>query len=294
MPKFITDWTKIGQSGPTVDGRVINPEWLDQAAADYSPDVYTAMIWVEHRRWYGNYGQVKELKAEKEGQVTSLYARLQPNTFLLDANRYEQALFTSMELDPDFANSGKCYLVGLGVTDEPASLGTHELRFNKRKQQDRNLMLCGVRLENLAAAENDGGALVRMFGDLLRHIKRQPDNPTDEDDTMKEQQFTQLMASLDAQKNALAELTEKFSTLTVAPAAPAAPANPAPATPAAPAAPAQPAGDDGGAQQQFAALTAALDGLTAKFTALETRMEAAVPGTATPAITQPAGGEDLL
>lgn len=34
-----------------------------------------------------------------------------------------------MEIQPNFANSGKCYLVGLVVTDDPASLGTEYLEF---------------------------------------------------------------------------------------------------------------------------------------------------------------------
>jgi hypothetical protein len=34
-----------------------------------------------------------------------------------------------MEIQPNFANSGKCYLVGLAVTDDPASLGTEYLEF---------------------------------------------------------------------------------------------------------------------------------------------------------------------
>ncbi|PTA83876.1 GPO family capsid scaffolding protein, partial [Kluyvera sp. Nf5] len=32
-------------------------------------------------------------------------------------------------IQPNFANSGKCYLVGLAVTDDPASLGTEYLEF---------------------------------------------------------------------------------------------------------------------------------------------------------------------
>src|SRR3546814_16550343 len=38
-------------------------------------------------------------------------------------------LFTSCEIHPDFAGEGKAYLVGLAVTDMPASLGTEPLKF---------------------------------------------------------------------------------------------------------------------------------------------------------------------
>lgn len=39
-------------------------------------------------------------------------------------NKAAQKVYTSMEIQPNFANTGKCYLVGLAVTDDPASLGT--------------------------------------------------------------------------------------------------------------------------------------------------------------------------
>ena len=36
-------------------------------------------------------------------------------------NKAAQKVYTSMEIQPNFANTGKCYLVGLAVTDDPAS-----------------------------------------------------------------------------------------------------------------------------------------------------------------------------
>lgn len=47
-----------------------------------------------------------------------------------------QKVYTSMEIRPNFANSGKCYLVGLAVTDDPASLGTEYLGFCGRASQN--------------------------------------------------------------------------------------------------------------------------------------------------------------
>lgn len=47
-----------------------------------------------------------------------------------------QKVYTSMEIRPNFANSGKCYLVGLAVTDDPASLGTEYLEFCSRATQN--------------------------------------------------------------------------------------------------------------------------------------------------------------
>ncbi len=59
-----------------------------------------------------------------------------------------QKLFTSMEVSPKFADTGKAYLVGLAATDDPASLGTEMLTFSasaahnplaNRKQNPANL-----------------------------------------------------------------------------------------------------------------------------------------------------------
>ncbi len=130
MPNtFTTDWKKIGQSGPTVDGREIEGQWLLDAAEEYDPAKYTAVIWIDHYRFYGNFGKVVALKTEEKDGIVSLYAKLQPNEWLLSQNKDKQKLFTSMELTPDFAKSGKFYLTGLAVTDIPASLGTSELHF---------------------------------------------------------------------------------------------------------------------------------------------------------------------
>lgn len=39
---------RIGVEGATTDGRVIEREWLTQMAASYNPQVYTALINMEH------------------------------------------------------------------------------------------------------------------------------------------------------------------------------------------------------------------------------------------------------
>ena len=41
-------WFCIGKSGNTIDGRIIEPQWLIDAATLYDPNEYTARINVEH------------------------------------------------------------------------------------------------------------------------------------------------------------------------------------------------------------------------------------------------------
>lgn len=125
-----TGWKRIGRSGPAVDGREIKPEMIEQAAANYNKDLFTALIWPEHFR-YINLGTVEELRAaDNEEGGKDLFAKISPNQFYLQANSAGQKLFTSMELTPDFRKTGQWYLTGLGATDDPASAATTEMRLS--------------------------------------------------------------------------------------------------------------------------------------------------------------------
>jgi len=137
MPKNLeTDWERVGRSGDTVDGRVISEKEIYEAAEAYDPKFYTAVIWPEHKRWF-SLGKVTQVKAEKnEEGGADLFAKLQPNEYYLQMNAAGQRLFTSMELPPNFRNTGKAYLFGLGATDQPASVCTSEVVFSCLDKKD--------------------------------------------------------------------------------------------------------------------------------------------------------------
>lgn len=140
-----TKWHRIAVEGATTDGRTILREWLTGAAAAYNTDVYGARINCEHIRGYapmvdpktnpfGAYGDITALKAEEiaDGPLKGkmgLYAQLKPTDELVALNRKAQKVYSSIELDPEFANTGTPYLLGMAVTDNPASLGTSYLQF---------------------------------------------------------------------------------------------------------------------------------------------------------------------
>lgn len=137
--KYKSKWFQIATAGDTTDGREISAEWIQQMAQSYSPQTYGARINVEHIRSalpdssFGAYGDVTALKADKvtvDGvEKEALFAQIQPNQNLLDLNKKNQKIYTSIEVNPNFAKTGKAYLVGLAVTDSPASLGTEQLKF---------------------------------------------------------------------------------------------------------------------------------------------------------------------
>ncbi|MGB4488689.1 MAG: GPO family capsid scaffolding protein [Pseudomonas veronii] len=138
MPRsLVSFWKRVATSGPTVDGREILPQELRDIADTYKAATYTAVIWCEHERWYGSHGTVFAVRLVEEGDdlapgQIALEAQLKPNDKLLWLNDQGEKLFTSIEITPNFANTGKAYLTGLAVTDEPASLGTQELYFSKK------------------------------------------------------------------------------------------------------------------------------------------------------------------
>ncbi|MBU4680497.1 GPO family capsid scaffolding protein [Cedecea davisae] len=132
---------RVGVEGATTDGRTIERVWLEQMAANYNPQVYTAVINMEHIKGYTpdspfrRFGVVDKLEAEEiaDGALAgklALYAWITPTDELVSMSEKLQKLFTSMEVNPKFADTGEAYLVGLAVTDDPASLGTEMLSFS--------------------------------------------------------------------------------------------------------------------------------------------------------------------
>src|SRR5574338_469581 len=130
-----TKFFAVMQEGATSDGRNIDRAWIVQIAKNYDPARYGARIWMEHIRSYlpdspfRAYGDVLALKTDTVDGKLTLFAQLDPTPDLVSINKSRQKLYTSAEVDPNFARSGEAYLVGLAVTDSPASLGTEMLAF---------------------------------------------------------------------------------------------------------------------------------------------------------------------
>lgn len=129
-----TGWICIATEGNTADGRIIPAHWLKQMAETYSPDFYTALLWPDHNRKADVMGQVIALKAEQVAGKMKLFAILKPTPQLQALNARGQKRFCSIEPAEDFAGTGKTYLMGLGVTDQPASTGTTLMQFSQGKR----------------------------------------------------------------------------------------------------------------------------------------------------------------
>ncbi|WP_368924906.1 GPO family capsid scaffolding protein [Providencia sp. 1709051003] len=140
MSQLRTTWLCIATEGETADGREILRDELLDIAETYDPELYTALIWEGHRtqgqKRGDPLGEVLALRAEyDDAKVLHLYAILRPYIRLLEANSQNRLLFTSIEMQLNWRGTGKTYMDGLAVTDEPASVGTTRLQFSRQDNQ---------------------------------------------------------------------------------------------------------------------------------------------------------------
>ena len=150
---------RIAVQGATTDGREISRDWISQMAKNYDPTVYGARINMEHIKGYAadstfrRFGDVTKVEAEEitDGPLAgklALFGFIDPTPELVELTRARQKVYTSIEVNPKFSDTGEAYLIGLAVTDDPASLGTEYLSFSatakanplaSRKQDKENL-----------------------------------------------------------------------------------------------------------------------------------------------------------
>lgn len=216
---------RVAVSGNTVDGREIQPQHLRDAAANYSPEVYGARVNIEHYLSmfpgsdFGAMGDVVALSTEDitDGPLagrTALYAEIEPSDRMVQMTNKGQKVYSSIELHPQFALNGKAYVVGLAMTDTPASLGTDRLKFAAQQRssvmafnnQQGEAPMFTEALEaeviELAAQRSDEGKqwFNRVMGILGKGQK------TDD------QRFGQVHQAVEAVAQSQVDLSEKFST----------------------------------------------------------------------------------
>lgn len=214
MPKMLSKYFRIALEGDTTDGREIDRAWLTQMAANYNRDKYAARVWVEHLRSllpdgeFRAYGDVVSLKTEEVevdgNKKLALMAQLEPTPELVALNRKRQKLYTSMEVDTNFAKSGEAYLVGLAVTDSPASLGTEMLQFAAqseanpfagRKQNPENLFSAACHAELHFEEKSSSASLLERVKAMFKQ-KEAADTGRDSDVSLAIQEIATEVVAL--------------------------------------------------------------------------------------------------
>lgn len=177
-------------------------QWLEEAAESYDTSVYTAVIWPSHYRFY-SLGTVEDLKVETADNKVKLFARLRPNQYLIQMNKADQSLFSSIEIVENFADEGHAYMYGLAVTDSPASLGTDRLEFTKNVPADESLLFGNA--EEFAFTSKPS-----LFDRLF---KKPGDNDKENNSgkkAMDEKQFNSIMGAINEQDKRFEKLEGDF------------------------------------------------------------------------------------
>jgi hypothetical protein len=260
-----TGWVCIATEGKAVDGRDITRDWLTDMAETYDPSYYTAVIWPEHDRW-SSYGTVQALKTEEVDGKHKLFAILCPNRDLIYWNQSGQYQFCSIEPFEQFADLGRTYLLGLGVTDQPASTGTTHLKFSKsnKGQVIGTSEPLDLSMFKLPKHEKPDSLFSKLFNLLSSHGEQalQPTPSQSEDEEMKPEQFDQMLGAL----NGLGTKIDGFSAKLDA--------KPTTEQPAAPVTePAKVEEKPGITTEQFTKLEQTLASLTDKFGELNTKID---------------------
>ena len=180
---------RVATEGATTDGREIQRSWIEQMAKNFNREKYGARVWLEHMRGmlpessFAALGDVPAVEARpvEDGKL-ALFAQIEALPALVAMNKVKQKIYTSIEVDPNFAKTGEAYLTGLAVTDSPASLGTEVLKFAagnpdaspfKGKKHSEGALFSAA-VETDMGLEGDvesiASTLVNKFSDLLKNL----------------------------------------------------------------------------------------------------------------------------
>lgn len=187
---------RVAVEGATTDGRQIERQWLVDAAETYSQNTYGARVWIEHMRSmlpdspFRAYGDVVALKTEEieiaGAKKLALFAQIEPTADLVTMNKARQKMFTSIEIRPKFADTGRAYLDGIAVTDSPASLGTEMLAFSSlhpdknplasRKSNPDNLFSEAIEVAlEFEDVEDESSKVAGLFSRVLEALGKSKD-----------------------------------------------------------------------------------------------------------------------
>ena len=158
-------------------------------------------------------GDVLELKAETADDVTRLYARIDPTEKMLGYIKDREKVFTSMELIKPFGDTGKAYLVGLAMTDSPASMGTTMLKFRQIAPDDPNFTAAYTQMESqdMPKTENqpktEKKGIFAVIHDAMFSKKTDPEQPSQEPQKI---DYSQEIDVLNKELEQSAQITEKI------------------------------------------------------------------------------------
>ena len=270
---------RVAREGQTVDGRELTRQEIQQMAETYNPEHYAGRINIEHfSGWspeppFNAYGDVLKVEAVEEDGKMCLYNTISALPNFIAMNKNGQKIYPSIEFYRNFAGTGKAYQVGLGMTDQPASLGTQAIKFSSQQYTCRTQPNTEIFTTMTTPAEQNQADQKGFLEQLKTLLTPAPtEKKPDEDEDFKTVVTQGLVTAL----NGIASLNEKFNQLNSQ-------TTPAPTpTPVVPTVPVveQPKPDQDQFAQALAPLQQAIQGLQTQFTNLSaTPVNAAPPAT---------------
>ena len=202
-------WFKAATAGPTVDGREIKTSWLVDIAEIYSLKEHEASIFLNHIRFYGNYGKVTDVELRKDDKSRdTLWLRIEPTPDLLSLNAQHQYLYPSIGVIPNFAGTGKANLDHLGAVQDPASVGVAPINYANADGSPSEVLCFScdapVTFELEPEEKNQSSDIPRWFKNLFtKHI--------DQDSPMDKQLLAEFKQEFSSIKDDITALKESFS-----------------------------------------------------------------------------------
>ncbi|MCO1337093.1 GPO family capsid scaffolding protein, partial [Microbulbifer sp. OS29] len=130
-----------------------------------------------------------------KGEI-QLYGIIAPNDYLINANRNGDYTHPSIEVGEDYRGTGKYFLRGLGVTDDPASAGVSELHFSTNSgNKEKAIVFSGHQFNLAESLEQERSIIKRIFSREMQQ----------ENNFSKEQESEDMSFSA-AQKEELGEI----------------------------------------------------------------------------------------
>lgn len=134
----------------------------------------------------------------------------------------KQKVYTSIEVDENFAKTGSAYLIGLAVTDSPASLGTEMLQFAAgakvnpfadKKQRPENLFTAAqevsLEFDEVKEPQSYSAGLL----DKVKNMFKTQEKKSVESFSDQEQAIVEIATETANQGKAVSDLEEKYSIL---------------------------------------------------------------------------------
>ncbi|HED2500237.1 TPA: GPO family capsid scaffolding protein [Serratia marcescens] len=216
---------RVMTSGVTIDGRQVTRDQIHAMAASYNPSLYGARVNIEHYlspfpdSEFCAMGDVAALSAEdiSEGPLAgeaSLFAEIEPTARMRAMTDDGKKIFSSVEIHPKFPTTNGPYLVGLAMTDTPASLGTDKLKFTAEKRgeimrfsaadAETTMFTTAFEAELVQADQSRSTTGNEWFSRVMGILGK--GKKTDDE------RFSQVHQAVEAVATAQADLTDQFST----------------------------------------------------------------------------------